>query len=181
MFLRKQEASFLLFLNCLIFFLFSLLIYWKRSIYIYFNKISSFQKYVLSEQLSVEFVARRSIYHVKRNVVQRALSSWDENKGGIGNIGGNIVARVPSWGTICHKTGEPSFLGKGRSKVIARPLAWLSHGFTSRSAVVILRPFIAVGRGIAAAEAGVGAAWVDATMGWLVQRVRWIWAVGLDI
>lgn len=42
--------------------------------------------------------------------------------------------------------------------MIARPLAWLSHGFTSRSAVVILRPFIAVGRGIAAAETGVEAA-----------------------
>lgn len=36
--------------------------------------------------------------------------------------------------------------------MIARPLACLSHGFTSRSAVVILRPFIAVGRGIVAAD-----------------------------
>lgn len=31
--------------------------------------------------------------------------------------------------------------------MITWPLVRLSHGFTSRSAVVILRPFIAVGRG----------------------------------
>ncbi|KAK9310090.1 hypothetical protein QLX08_000392 [Tetragonisca angustula] len=54
--------------------------------------------------------------------------------------------------TICHGALRTVFSWLGRSKAIAWPLARLSHGFTSRSAVVILRPFIAFGRGTVAVD-----------------------------
>lgn len=58
-----------------------------------------------------------------------------------------MLVRSGEGGRFATKPESRLSSGREGSKVIARPLAWLSHGFTSRSAVVILRPFIAVGRG----------------------------------